>query len=137
MEYDTTPTTKQKKFVKNLLENAGTSKAVAIASGYGKGVAKSPKRILQSKGVKKLFLQAGISPESVAVEYNKLNKLPVKEKEILVRDKLNLLKQLKETLIDNTDKKLSDTYQFIDKFLNIQSLGQNRPKMSGQQKRND
>jgi len=127
------PTIKQEKFVKNLLENVSNTKStslekVANKSGYGK-ISKQPSRIIKSKGVVQLFSERGFSPDKIAQGYEKLEKLPLKDKEISIDQKLKLYKQVGEIVIDNPEGKMAPQLQFIDKFLNIQMLKKNKPRL--------
>ena len=127
------PTIKQEKFVKNLLENVSKSKPttlkkIAEDSGYNK-ISKQPSRIMKSKGVVQLFSERGFSPDKIAQGYEKLEKLPLKDTEITIDQKLKLYKQVGEIVIDNPEGKMAPQLQFIDKFLNVQMLRQNKPRL--------
>ena len=125
-------TIKQEKFVKNMLENVRRDKPqslglIATQSGYGK-ISKQPSRILKSKGILELFEKAGISATKIAKEYNKLLAIPVRATEITPDQKRKLLDSLSNIVINNPESKLAPTFQFIDKYLDINKLGLNRPK---------
>lgn len=91
-------TTRQKKYVRKVLENLGKSKPkseqqIALESGYSKAMAKNPKMIREGLGVIKLFAQYGISAQRVAGDYNELINLPLKEKNISVDQKKAIIKR--------------------------------------------
>ncbi len=70
-------TLKQKKIVKKISENLGSNNpkpmgALMIESGFKKSVAKTPIRVLQSKGVKSLLLKAGITETKLIEEWREL-----------------------------------------------------------------
>ena len=122
------PTRKAKKFVSKMLENDGKNGItkslgkIAIESGYSKGVARSPKRILQSAGVIELFHKAGIDPNKIAEGYNDLMKLKLETNTISVDQRRKLLSDLTKIIIDNPEQKVTPQFNFISKFLNINAL---------------
>jgi len=139
-EYKIKPTPKQKRFVKKLSESISrqddkTLKAIAIDSGYSEEIAKTPSKITRSKGVLQLFKEAGITPEKVAKKMNEALDAPVKNPKMSWTEKLRAIQLSKEAVIDTSESKLAPQFQFIEKFLNIQQLKLNRPKMSGSSKR--
>lgn len=139
-ENDIKPTPKQKRFVKKLAESVSrqddkTLKAIALDSGYSDVVAKSPSKITKSKGVLQLFKEAGITPEKVATKMNEALDAEVRDKKMSWTEKLRAIQLSKEAVIDTPESKLAPQFQFIEKFLNIQQLKMNRPKMSGRSKR--
>ena len=125
-------TIRQRRFVKKMLENAGDEtslKKIAKDAGYPDSVAKTPARIIKSQGVTALFEKAGISPENIAKEWNDLNALPVREKTITADNKRKRLESLTKIIIENPEQKIAPQVQFIDKFLNLQMLKQNKPRI--------
>ena len=121
-------TIKQRRFTQGILENLNADKpasmsSIAARSGYGK-MSKQPGNIMKSKGVIQLFEKAGISAETLAIEWNKVLKAPMKEENISWDAKIKGLTALNKVIIDNPDNKVSAQQIFIDKFLNLKVLNQ-------------
>lgn len=133
-------TQKQEKFVKNMLENVISDQPVptseiARQTGYGK-IAKQPSRIMKAKGVLEVFKKYGISPETIAGDYKKLQELKVDEsKPITIGQKLQLQRDLVKIIIDSPHSKLQPQAQFYDKFINIHNLQLGQPEQENQPSR--
>lgn len=128
-------TLRQKKMAKKLLESVSkdgkpeTLQKIMLDSGYSKTASVAPSRVINSKGVIKIFEKAGISANSIAEQWNLIIKAKPKEKEITWDAKIKALTQLNKIFgLETRDAELNPKIQFIDKFLNLQMLKQNRPK---------
>ena len=125
-------TIRQRKFVKKMLANVGKEHPTSLGliakeSGYGK-ISKSPSRIMKSQGVIELFAKAGISGEELGREWHKVL-IAEPDKVISWDSKIKGLAHISRYILENPESKLAPQIQFIDKFLNLQVLRQNRPKL--------
>jgi len=119
-------TPKQKKIFKKISENIGNDKPqtlqeLAIESGYSKSVAKTPSRILESRGVLELFQKAGITQEKLAIKYNELLDMELKETTISADTRRKTLDDLAKRIIDPHEEKTKSQIQFINKFVKIET----------------
>ena len=125
-----TPTPKQRKLVERMFQNSTSGQpqsleAIKDSVGYGKIRAG---RIIKSKGVIQLFKEAGISGKNLATEWNKV--LMAKPDKVISWDsKIKGLAHISRYILENPESKIAPQIQFIDKFLNLQVLRQNRPKL--------
>ena len=120
------PTLRQKKLVKKILENIGNDKPATAGqllkeTGYSKSIVKNPKMILESKGVLELFQKAGITQEKLAMKYNELLDMELKETTISADTRRKTLDDLAKRIIDPHEERTKAQYQFINKFVKIET----------------
>ena len=54
-DYTIKPTAKQRRYLKNLMENGGNRRKAAIDAGYSQAIADNPKKIEETKGWQQLL----------------------------------------------------------------------------------
>ena len=120
------PTQKQKIVAKKILENLGSDKPqtagqILKETGYSKAIIKNPKMVLESKGVLELFQKAGITQEKLAVKYNELLDMELKETTISADTRRKTLDDLSKRIIDPHEERTKAQFQFINKFVRIET----------------
>ena len=119
------PTLKQKKVVNKVLENIGknqttTAGQILRESGYSPAIVKNPQMVLKSKGVIELFEKAGITKDKLAVKYNELLDLPLKENQISADTLRKTLDDLSKRIIDVSDTEANRRLKTIRKIISFE-----------------
>ncbi|MDD1779551.1 MAG: hypothetical protein LUQ65_15415 [Candidatus Helarchaeota archaeon] len=115
-----------KKFVQKYIANIQNDKPVEMRqlikdSGYGVGYQVAPSRLMKTKTVLQELAKYGITPDSLASQWKTV--LDAKPKKNISWDsKIKGLAHISKYVFDNPDAKINPTFQFIERFLNIQNL---------------
>lgn len=137
-------TIKQKRFAAKVLENVRgvegpkSLEKIAKESGYAETISKQPSRIMKSRGVLKIFERAGITPQSIAEQWNLIIKAPLKEKVISYDAKIKALTQLNKVFgLETQQSRLHPKIEFINQFIKTQELGINKPRFKKSEIKNN